>query len=206
MLLPVSATRMELLRLQKRRAIAVRGHKLLKDKLEGLIQEFLVIVDRYREVHDEVRRELPRVLQQFLLARMTSSTHIVEQALAQVKSRVVVRVGKKKIMGVEVPEFQIEEVEGATSYSLLDTPAELDEAVGRLDEVFKKVVRLAELEQTVRLLAQEIERTRRRTNALEYTFIPQITSAIRMIKSKLEEIERGNITRLMKVKEMLAAR
>ncbi|MEW6355791.1 MAG: V-type ATP synthase subunit D [Planctomycetota bacterium] len=202
----VNATRMEMMRLRRRLAIAVRGHKLLKDKLEGLTQQFLVIVKEYRQARDEMRRELPGVMQLFVLARLTSSASAIDQALAQVKTTGGLAVGRRKIMGVSVPTFEWTAAMGAASYSLLDTPAELDHAIAALDELFKKIIRLAELEQTVRVLSVEIERTRRRTNALEYTLIPQIRSTIRTIKGKLEEIERGNITRLMKVKEMIAGK
>lgn len=206
MKIKVNPTRMEMMRLRKRLAIAVRGHKLLKDKLEGLTQEFLRLVREYRQAREEMRKEMPRVMQLFILARLASSSSAVDQALAQVKSTVALSVGRRKIMGVWVPKFEAAAVPGAASYSLLDTPPELDDAIRALDELFRKILRVAEMEQAVRILAIEIERTRRRTNALEYTLIPQISEAIRGIKSKLEEIERGNITRLMKVKEMIAAR
>jgi len=197
---------MELLRLHKRLQIAVRGHRLLKDKLEGLTRIFMDMVKDYRQAREEVRRELSAVLGLFTLARLTSAAQAVDQALSQIKSGIGLKAGSRKIMGVPVPKFDIIEEEGAASYSLLDTPPELDEAVAALEDLFRKMIRLAELEQTVHLLAIEIERTRRRTNALEYTLIPGIKDTIRSIKAKLEELERGNITRLMKVKEMIAAR
>jgi len=201
----VSPTRMELLRLQKRLAIAVRGHKLLKDKLEGLIQEFLPIVEEYKRIRLEVDREFPEVMRMFVLARITSDRQTIESALVQSQPPLKLSLEQRRVMSVLVPSFSVEFGREGAEYSFLDTPAELDSAIGNLREYFPKLVRLAELEQTTWLLSLEIEKTRRRVNALEYVMIPQIRESLKYIRSKLDELERSNITRLMKVKEIIAA-
>ena len=205
MRIAVSPTRMEFLRLQKRLAIAVRGHKLLKDKLEGLIQEFLPIVEEYRKMRLEVDRELPGVMRMFVLARIASDRHTIESALIQSQATLKLSSEQKRIMSVPVPSLSVEFGREGAGYSFLDTPAELDSAISDLREYFPKLVRLAELEQMVWLLSIEIEKTRRRVNALEYVMIPQIRESLRYIRSKLEELERSTITRLMKVKEIIAS-
>lgn len=194
---------MEFLRLRKRVAIAVRAHTLLKDKLEGLMKKFLALVKQYKEARLALDRELPEILTLFLLATVTSDRQVILTALDQAKGQLDLRLTQKKIMSVFVPRFEVSIIPGA-SYSLLDTPVELDDAIAGLKEYFPKILKLAELEQAVRLLAREIEKTRRRVNALEYIMIPQLKETMRSIKNKLDELERSNISRLMKIKELLA--
>ncbi len=205
MKITVSPTRMELLRLQKRLSIAVRGHKLLKDKLEGLIQEFLPIVEEYKKMRLEVDRELPRVMRMFILARIASDRQTIESALVQSQAPLKLSFEQRRVMSVLVPSLSVEFGREGAGYSFLDTPADLDSAISDLREYFPKLVSLAELEQTIWLLSLEIEKTRRRVNALEYVLIPQIRESLKYIRSKLEELERSNITRLMKVKEIIAS-
>jgi len=200
----VNATRMELMRLRRRRTIAVRGHSLLEDKLEGLTREFMLLIDEYRTEREEVERELITVLRRFTLAGLDSSRFVVSQALSQARADASVTVGTRRIMGVNVPTFRVEAATGMTAYSPLDAPIELDAAIASLHPVYARLIHVAELQETIRIMAEEIERTRRRKNALEYTLIPQINEGIRTIRQKLEELERGNITRLMKVKEIIA--
>jgi V/A-type H+-transporting ATPase subunit D len=202
--LAINPTRMELLRLRKRLVVARRGHKLLKDKLEGLMKEFLVRVEQYREFRQRVDQELPQYLKLFSLAETTSSRVVVEDALEQTRYELHIRPYTERIMSVKAPRFDTEMGTSKGSYSLVYTPVELDAAIRGLQAFLPTLLRLIELDQTIRLLAAEIEKTRRRVNALEYTFIPQMVETIKYITTKLDEMERSNISRLMKIKAQRA--
>jgi V/A-type H+-transporting ATPase subunit D len=193
---------MELLKLRRRLAVAVRGHKLLKDKLEGITREFMGLVELYRRKRLEVDRDLPGVLKLFVLAEAVSSSTVVEAALEGARRDSHVDAGEKRIMGVPVPALKPAFGEPKGLYSLVFTPPELDRALGSLERFLPGLFLMAELEETGRLLCLEIERTRRRVNALEHTLIPRMSETIRFIVGKLDEMERSNTSRLMKVKAM----
>jgi len=211
MRLHINATRMELLKLKKRLAIATRGHKLLNDKLEGLMKEFLPLTKRYKEVRKFVDIELPEIIKRFILARITSSTEGTMAAVEQSKLKGTFTLEQKMILNTAIPFFSFEANElsqgqeqeskndNTTAYSFLDTNSELDGAIIKLREFFPKILNLAELEQSLRIIAKEIGKTRRRVNALEYGVIPQMKESVKLIRNKLEEIERSNITRIMKM-------
>ncbi len=192
---------MELLRLRKRLATATHGHKLLKDKLDGLMNEFREIVEGYKKARREVDEGLPEVLKLFVLAGITSSRQAIETAITQSSSTLSLEVTQRRVMGIPVPKFGVEFEAGATAYSLLDTPGELDDATATLKEYFPKILELAEIEETMRRMVDEIEKTRRRVNALEHVMIPELRVAIKYITSKLDEQERSTTTRLMKIKD-----
>jgi V/A-type H+-transporting ATPase subunit D len=198
--LAVNPTRMELLRLRKRLVVAQRGHKLLKDKLDGLMQEFLEIAKEYKRFRLAVDDELPYVLKLFVLAEMTSSRKITENALESTKQELQLTVTPRRLMSVVIP--RIEATFGAVGgmYSFIHTSPELDQAIDSLKKFLPKLIRMAELEEAVRRLSIEIEKTRRRVNALEHTFIPRMKETIKYIMSKLDEMERSNTSRLMKIK------
>lgn len=206
MKLRVNPTRLELLKLRKRLAVAIRGHKLLKDKLEGLMTEFLILIKEYKPTRIKLDEDLSHVMRLFVLATITSSRQTILTALEQSKGQQEINIKHKRLVAVSVPQFEISIIQGGTSYSYLDTPSDLDTAVSELKEYFPKILKLAELEQSLRLVAKEIEKTRRRVNALEHILIPQIKETVKFIKSKLDEMERSNINRLMKIKEMLERR
>ena len=205
MKIKVSPTRMELLRLKKRYAVTVRAHKLLKDKLEGLMKEFLLLVEGYKKARLKIDNELPGILKLFVLATITSNSQIIATALDQSGGQLEVRMKYKRIMNINTPSFEAVITPG-TNYSFLDTPVDLDDAVAGLKGYLPAILRLAELEQSVRLIAKEIEKTRRRVNALEHVMIPNLKETIKFIKDKLDEMERSNISRIMKIKEMIAGR
>lgn len=205
MRIQVNPNRMELFKLRKRRAIALRAHKLLKDKLEGLIKEFLKRVKEYKEARLKLDLELPIILRLFVLSTLASHRQAILTALEQSAGRLTLQRRQRRIMNLPVPVFSVSIIPG-TAYSFLDTPPELDEAVSALKEYFPQILRLAELEQSVRLLAKEIEKTRRRVNALEHTLIPSLIETIRFIKNKLDELARLDTVRLMKVKKILTRR
>ncbi len=205
----VNPTRMELNRLKKRNQVAIRGHKLLKDKLDELMKDFMKLVDENRRLRSEVERELSGSLQGFMMARAIMSKETVEQAIGFPKVKAEITAGVRNKMSVEVPVFDLKENEvkgGIYPYGFAQTSGELDQAIRKLSESLKSLIKLAEVEKTVELLAGEIEKTRRRVNALEYVLIPQLAEKIKFITMKLDENERGNLTRLMKIKEMVRAK
>lgn len=205
MKIQINATRMEFFKLRRRLSMAVRGHKLLKDKNEGLVREFLLLVKAYREARQRVDDGLPKCTKLFVLAQITSSSGIISTALEQSRGELEIKVSEKTILNIKAPVFNVSVTEN-NSYSLVDTPVDLDYAIIQLKEFFPQLVKVAELEQSIRLLAREIEKTRRRVNALEYVLIPQLQESIKFIKTKLDEMERSNISRIMKIKEMLVSK
>jgi len=205
----VNPNRMELTRLKRQLATATRGHKLLKDKRDEMMRRFLELVRETKEMREEVEKELSQALSLFLLARAVNSDQVLEEALVYPSRRVSVRFGVENIMSVRVPAIKQlqEETVGSSDlpYGFAETSAELDEAISTLNKVFRRMLELAEVEKKTHLLADEIEKTRRRVNALEYVLIPRLQETIRYISMKLDENERGNLTRLMKVKEIVGA-
>ena len=203
----VSATRMELTRLKGRLKTAVRGHKLLKDKRDELMKQFLDVVRENREVRQRVEEGLKQAHASFTVASALMSAEMLEQALLYPKQSVELGLTTKNIMSVNVPEYHFNTVGGGAGdiypYGFATTSCELDGAVDALSSVFQDMLRLAQIEKTTQLLAEEIEKTRRRVNALEYVMIPQTEESIKYISMKLEENDRNATTRLMKVKDMM---
>lgn len=205
--LNVNPTRMELSNLKRKLATAQRGHKLLKDKRDELMRQFLDIVKGCQLLRLEVENELQQVYQGFSAASALMPPEIMEQTFLYPKQSVEIDMSFKNVMSVQVPVYEIktktDDIADIFPYSFATTPGELDDSVMRLSKLLQKLLKLAEMEKTVKLLAQEIEKTRRRVNALEYVMIPQYQETIRYIVMKLDENERGNTTRLMKVKDMM---
>ncbi|MDR3210723.1 MAG: V-type ATP synthase subunit D [Planctomycetota bacterium] len=199
----VNATRMQLLRLKKRLVMSRRGHKLLKDKLEGLVQAFMELVQVYSRLRDRVDQELPATLNLFLLAEGISGEEAITTALEECDATLEVAVERKSVMSVGYPEVNLLGFELRPSYSTLATTSDFDQAAASLRDLFPTLLELASKEEAVIRMADEIEKTRRRVNALEYVLIPQQRAAIKEIASKLEEAERSSRARLMKVKDML---
>ena len=206
-LMRVNPTRMELTRLKKRLKVARRGHKLLKDKRDELMKKFLELVRKNKELREKVEEMLMTVHRNFLIARAVMSSESLEAALMFPKQSVSLEVSTKNVMSVDVPvlEYKTSSPDDTDiyPYGLAATSAELDGAIGTLSDVLPYILELAQMEKSAQLLAEEIEKTRRRVNALEYVMIPQLTETINNITMKLDENERGNLTRLMKVKDMM---
>lgn len=205
MRLAVNPTRMEMLRLRKRLVVAQRGHKLLKDKLDGLMKDFAEIAKEYKECRLAVDEELPVVLKLFVLAEATSSRLIIEDALEVTRQELEIIEAPKRVMSVMIPHLEFNFGKSLGGYSLVHTSAELDKAIYGLKSFLTKLLKMAELEETVRRLCQEIEKTRRRVNALEHTVIPRMQETIKYIKNKLDEMERSTTSRLMKIKAQRVA-
>src|SRR5512136_2091025 len=198
--LALTPPRMQLLRLRKRLMVAQRVHKLLKDKLDGLMKEFLEIAREYKRFRLAVDDELPYVLKLFVLAEITSSRRITENALESTRQELRLTVAPRRLMSVVIPRIEATFGAAGGMYSFVHTSPELDQAIDSLKKFLPKLLRMAELEEGVRRLGSEIEKTRRRVNALEHTFIPRMKETIKYIMSKLDEMERSNTSRLMKIK------
>ena len=203
----VNPTRMEMKRYQTRYQTARRGHKLLKDKLDELMRLFLETVREDRELREQVETAMAQVYGGFTVAAAVSSPQMIREALIVPKKEGTLQVSYRNMMSVQTPKFEfpikINESGEFCNYGMAFTSGELDAAVATLNGVLEKMLRMAELEKTAQLLAEEIERTRRRVNALEHILMPRYLEIINSIRMRLEENERGNITRLMKVKDMM---
>ena len=202
----VNPTRMELKKLKARYDTARRGHKLLKDKRDELMRQFLIIVREDKELRESVEARLIASYGSFSAANAVSSPKMLTEALILPRKEGSLSVGYKNMMSVTVPTFSMN-VENSSAdsynYGLAFTSGGLDDSLRDLDLLREDLIKLAELEKSAQLLAEEIERTRRRVNALEHIMMPRYLEAIKVIKMKLDENERGNTTRLMKVKDMM---
>ncbi len=201
----INPTRMELKKLQARYNTARRGHKLLKDKRDELMRQFLEVVREDKTLRARVEEALARAYGEFSVAGAVTNPHMMEEALILPKKEIGISVEHRNRMGVTVPQFSLHVTGSGDSYNygLAFTPGGLDASVHAFGEIAEDLIRMAQLEKEAFLLSEEIERTRRRVNALEHIMMPQYLAAIKTIKMKLDENERGNITRLMKVKDMM---
>ena len=203
----INPTRMELTRLKGRLKTALRGHKLLKDKRDELMKQFMDVVRENRALRKRVEDALMRAHGSFTVASALMSPEMLEQSLMCPKQSVELDMTFENIMSVDVPRYHFRTKTDDPSqiypYGFVQTSGELDDAVTELSGVFQDMLKLAQIEKTSQLLAEEIEKTRRRVNALEYVKIPQMQASIKYITMKLDENERANTIRLMKVKDMI---
>lgn len=199
----VNPTRMQLLRLKKRLVMSRRGHKLMKDKMEGLVQAFMELVGEYSKLRDQIDKAVPATLSLFMLSGSISGEEAVTAALEESNADLNVSIAVKSVMSVPYPEVELKGFELRPSYSTLTTTTDFDLAIASMRDLFPQLLDLASKEEAVIRMADEIEKTRRRVNALEYVMIPSLTSTIKEISSKLEEAERSSRARLMKVKSMI---
>ena len=203
----VNPTRQELTKLKARLKTSIRGHKLLKDKRDELMKQFMDVVRENRALRTKVEEGLKRAHGSFTVASAVMSSEAMQQALLYPKQSVELNMTFRNVMSVNVPEYHFktknDDPGEVYPYGFAATSGELDTAVDALSQVFQDMLKLAQIEKTSQLLAEEIEKTRRRVNALEYVKIPQMQETIKYISMKLEENERANTIRLMKVKDML---
>ena len=203
----VNPTRMELTRLKKKLVTAVRGHKLLKDKRDELMRQFLDKVRENKALREEVETALVSANQNFMLARAGMPDEMLNTALLAPKQELTISAGTQNVMSVEIPDFDFKtrtpDQNDMYSYGFAFTTGDLDDAILSLSEVFPKMLKLAEVEKSCQLMAAEIEKTRRRVNALEHVMIPELQTNIKYITMKLDENERSTQIRLMKVKDMM---
>ena len=203
MLANVNATRMELLRLKKRLNLAWRGHKLLKDKRDELMRQLLAVINEVKVLRLSIEKEFQSIVERFVLARASIGPCQVEQELLLPVKKISVSISKRNIIGVHVPVYAKEVSGDIIPYGYMNTSGEMDIALNDFDKSIENLLDLAEKEKAVQLIAMEIEETRRRVNVLEYKLIPSIIETIRFITMKLDEIERSNTVRLMKVRDIV---
>ena len=206
-ILNVNPTRMELSRLRKRLGTATRGHKLLKDKQDELVRQFILLVKKNQEFRKKMDSSLQKGMKEYVLASSVIPDHVLEEAFSIPFNKVSLDVQTKSIMNTEVPVLNTMYQEDSDvddfSYGFVSTTSELDLSLDYLDSILPLMLQLAEIEKTCQLIAKEIETTKRRVNALEYLTIPNLTETIAHIENTLDENERGNVTRLMKVIDIL---
>lgn len=205
--LNVNPTRMELSKLKKKLHSARRGHKLLKDKRDELMRQFMILIKENRQLRAEVEKAISEADKYMAVAGSVMQREVLETALMLPKQEVEIDVTQKNVMSVYIPEFhtkyRTDDTNDIYSYGMAFTSTDLDGAVSALSEVFPKMIRLAEVEKACQLMADEIEKTRRRVNALEHIMIPDYEETIKYITMKLSENERNTTTSLMKVKDMV---
>lgn len=203
MILEVNATRMELLRLKRRLRLADRGHSLLKRKQDELMRQFLELVEQIGDLRKRIEDRLASAHKGFLMARSVMDRESMEEAIMLPNQKLTLNVSTLPVMNLRLPQFDVKSQGNVYSYGLSSTSAELDSALGAYSELLPEMLRLSQIERSVELLANEIEVTRRRVNALEYILIPNLKDTIKYIKMRLDEMERSNLSRLMKIKEIV---
>ena len=203
----VTPTRMELRRLKRKLVTAVKGHRLLKDKRDELMRQFLDLVREDMELRKKVEKGIVDANRNFVLAKAGMSEETLRSSLMAPKQEVLLTVDKKNVMSVDIPVFDYQtrtpDENDIYSYGFAFTSSDLDGTVRSLSDVFPDMLKLAEIEKSCQLMAAEIEKTRRRVNALEHVIIPETQDGIRYITMKLDENERSTQVRLMKVKDMM---
>ena len=203
----VNPTRMELTRLKKKLVTAMRGHKLLKDKRDELMRQFLDLVRENKELREKVERGIAQANKNFVLARASMSDEVLNAALLAPKQEVSLELSTRNVMSVDIPVLDYKtrtpDENDIYSYGFAFTSSDLDDAVKSLSDLLPDMLRLAKVEKSCELMAGEIEKTRRRVNALEHVMIPQTQENIKYITMKLDENERSTQIRLMKVKDMM---
>lgn len=203
--LNVNPTRQELLKLKVKLKTAQRGHKLLKEKRDGLMKSFMAIIREAKKLREEIDNELGKGFFSYIFFSAKMRQSAIKEALLIPTKKVRLEAKTKNVMGVDVPVFEYQEEGDFLSYDLATTSTSLDRALETFSTALQKMVKLAEIEHSAKLLAEEIEKTRRRVNALEYVFIPNMKETLKYIQNKLNEQERGTIITLMKVKDLITA-
>ncbi len=205
----VKPTRMELLKLRKRVKLADKGHRLLKEKRDALISEFMIVIKEYKEARKRVEENLKVAFYNLLMAEVLLGSRDLEQISGITLRDINLDFMTKNIMGVSVPIMKVDNLIRRVherGYGFLSTNAKLDDAAKKFEESILSIVKLAEIEESVRRIAEEVEKTKRRVNALEYIVIPRLKATIKHIEMRMEEIERESFLRLKKIKASLEAR
>uniref|UniRef100_A0A7C4XL92 V-type ATP synthase subunit D n=1 Tax=candidate division WOR-3 bacterium TaxID=2052148 RepID=A0A7C4XL92_UNCW3 len=203
MRLDIPPTRMQLLNIKRRLAVARRGHKLLKDKQDELMRKILELIYKIRNLRLEIEKELELAYAKFHFASSKQAPFTTEEALLGSQKEIDIEWTTERILNLRIPKFKKKITGRMIGYGFLYTSGDLDLALMQIDRLLERLIELAEIEKTLEILSIEIEKTRRRVNALEFILIPSIEETIRFINLKLSEIERSDLTRLMRVKEIL---
>ncbi len=202
-ILKVNPTRVNLLSLKKQIKTASRGHKLLKDKRDGLMKKFMEIIREARELRHQVEEQMGEAFNLFLFASSAMPKHAIENALLSPTTKVDLSVSTKNVMSVHIPEFDVEFSGDTLTYSAVNTSGNLDLALLKFQEIFPHLLKLAAVEKAAEALADEIEKTRRRVNALEHIMIPNLKDTVKYIVMKLEEQARDALVGVMRIKSMI---
>lgn len=202
----VNPTRVNLLSLRKRVKTAQRGHKLLKDKRDGLMKHFMELIRETKTVREEVEKEMSDIFRDFLKAGAIMSPSAMEAALLASTAKLMLEVQTKNVMSVHIPKFEAEFTGKAVGFTTVGTSSALETALQKLQDLFPKLLKIAELEKAAEALADEIEKTRRRVNTLEYRMIPDLKDTVRFITMKLEESARDTLVSVMRIKSMIEAK
>ena len=205
----VNPTRMELLRLKERVKLAKKGHKLLEEKRDVLVMELFDVIHEARDIRWRVEKSLSKAFEELIVTQSVMGALNTREAAMSVKESVDIDISSKNVMGVVVPQLEVHQAAKTIiekGYGLRETSAKLDEAVKKFEEAIEPIVKLAEIETSVKLLAEEIEKTKRRVNALEYIIIPRFENTAKYIEMRLDEMERENFFRLKRIKSILASR
>lgn len=202
-LINVNPTRMALMDLKRRHKSAKRGHKLLKDKQDGLMQQFMKIIREAKSLREEVEEQLGNVFKKFLAASAWMTDAELQNALSSPQAKIELEVETRSVMSVKIPSFSISKEGTIKSYGFAGTNAMFDEAVEALEQVFEVLINLAQIEKQAEAMAIELETTRRRVNALEHKMIPDLEETVKYIKMKLDESERAGIIATMRIKASL---
>jgi len=206
MILKVSPTRIALLSLKKELKTAKKGHKLLKDKRDGLVKKFMAIIYETMALRGSVEARLGSAFDSYTRASSMSSSAVLNTAFMAPSAKIDIQVKLNNVMSVKIPEFVIEKKGSAFSYGMLETTGDLDNAIVKFDDVFVDILHLAQLEKTAENLAEEIEKTRRRVSALENVRIPNLNDTIKFITMQLDERARDAVVSTMRVKAMIMAK
>ncbi len=201
--LNVNPTRQELLKLKKKLKTAQKGHKLLKEKRDGLMKEFLSIIRKAKELRTQIENDLAEAFEYYVFASAGTQDQVLQESFMAPTQTIELQASTKNIMSVNIPVFEYKKKGDFLCYGFTETSGELDQALQNFSKTLKNMVELAQIEHSAKLLAQEIEKTRRRVNALEHVFIPNMRETSKYIYSKLSEQERGAQVALMKVKESM---
>jgi V/A-type H+-transporting ATPase subunit D len=205
----IKPTRMELLKLKKRVKLADKGYELLREKRDALISELMAVIREYKDARNKVEENLKIAFYNLLMAEVLMGSSDLEQITGITARDIALEFATKNIMGVSIPIMKIADVVrkiNERGYGLLSTTAKLDDAAKSFEESLLSIVKLAEVEESLRRIASEVEKTKRRVNALEYIVIPRLRATIKHIEMRMEEIERENFLRLKKIKATLEAR
>jgi len=205
----ISPTRMELLKLSRRVTLAEKGHQLLKEKRDALVAEFLDVVGDVRRMKGEVEKNLEVAFKDLVAAQAMIGVDNVHGISLTTSEEIQVDIGTRNIMGVKVPLIEAESVKRSSTergYTFTDTTSSVDTCAKHFEEALDMIIKLAEVEETVKKLAIEVEKTKRRVNALEYIVVPRLVATRKYIRMRLEEMERENFSRLKKIKAALEAK
>ena len=205
-ILKVSPTRVALLSLKKELKVAQKGHKLLKDKRDGLVKKFMSVIYEAKALRESVEARLGSAFDSYSRASAMTDSQTLEAAFVEPNAKIDLTVNVNSVMSVKIPEFTVEKTGSAFSYGMLETTGDLDNAIVKFDEVFVDILKLAELEKTAESLAEEIEKTRRRVSALENVRIPNLQDTIKFITMQLDERNRDAVVSTMRVKAMIVAK